>query len=779
MDESLRPQYKALYALSLNEFKRWQEMADAWGLASVHEQRAPLVQKMYFEQITEKEFFENCNLDGTCVTFQHYVEESVLVYNKRVSIFLRRSEFMEATRSENEAYLSYYNQLRKLAEMADIRTMREKEWIMHMVMISLPTNVVKQVTMMTINPKLEDVLGTLEVVEQQMRQLNNTNFPLPPDRSAKKKKTLSANVASEETTRGRDRGGGGGNRGRGRGRGAGGNARGGGQTNSYIDYSMLGCFRCGEDHYRDQCTKMPSDCKCSYCNQTGHVEKVCLSKRRATANVSEETPTTEEKKEDKRNQTPPNGAQDFSCPRQANLITVKYLDEKDVHHTSALSSYELCNEAESVKGRLRRLACMIERKKGGGNAQIAAVCDPGATASLLSLSRAEELDCQQREAEGIVISTANGASLDIHSQCEIWLNTKSGKRRLVHVFICADLSQDMLVSVDDCEALGLLPKGWPNHEEEQVNNTYSKRYQANSVVAAQSEENDGRVDLTDLQQRLWSDTGDISCIPAFNQLPETLQMLIKSYKDVFSDSIGDRPMDVTPVKLTVDETVPKPPKTMTCRAIPLHWQSAGERILTDLLQAGIVKRVTEPCPFVSPSFFVKKGDGLGDPRFVIDYKGTLNPALVRVPHPLPSPMQVWARVKPGSTHFLSCDLKQAFWQLPLEESCQSLTSFMSTMGILCWKRLPMGISIAPETFNREVDIALSKNPNLTNCVREVDDLLLFASSQEELEEQFCELLKTCRGARMTLAPKKIYYAPPGQVSKVCGDEDFLGGGADE
>ena len=57
VDKSLRPQYKASYALSLNEFKRWQEMADAWGLASVHKQRPPLVQKMYFEQITEKEFF--------------------------------------------------------------------------------------------------------------------------------------------------------------------------------------------------------------------------------------------------------------------------------------------------------------------------------------------------------------------------------------------------------------------------------------------------------------------------------------------------------------------------------------------------------------------------------------------------------------------------------------------------------------------------------------------------------------------------------------------------
>ena len=151
---------------------------------------------------------------------------------------------MEAARFEDEAYLSYYNRLRKLSEMADIKTMKEKDWNMHFIMmISLPTTVVKQVTMMTINPKLEDVLGTLEVVEQQMRQLNNTKFPLPPDRSVKKKKTLTANIAADETPRGRDRGGGGGNRGRGgRGRGAGGNTRGGGQSGAYIDYSNLGCF---------------------------------------------------------------------------------------------------------------------------------------------------------------------------------------------------------------------------------------------------------------------------------------------------------------------------------------------------------------------------------------------------------------------------------------------------------------------------------------------------------------------------------------------------------
>ena len=54
------------------------------------------------------------------------------------------------------------------------------------------------------------------------------------------------------------------------------------------------------------------------------------------------------------------------------------------------------------------------------------------------------------------------------------------------------------------------------------------------------------------------------------------------------------------------------------------------------------------------------------------------------------------------------------------------------------------------------------NRQLTNFVREVDDILIYTSSQEELEEQFEELLKTCRKFWMTLAPKKLLWALPGQ-----------------
>ena len=42
--------------------------------------------------------------------------------------------------------------------------------------------------------------------------------------------------------------------------------------------------------------------------------------------------------------------------------------------------------------------------------------------------------------------------------------------------------------------------------------------------------------------------------------------------------------------------------------------------------------------------------------------------------------------------------------------------------------MPMGLNVAPDVFNREVAIAFSKNPNLKNIVREMDDVLVFGNS---------------------------------------------------
>ena len=118
------------------------------------------------------------------------------------------------------------------------------------------------------------------------------------------------------------------------------------------------------------------------------------------------------------------------------------------------------------------------------------VCDPGATASMLSLENAEKINCNVRSAPGVSITTANGAALDLHGQTDVLVQTHVGKK-LIHAFVVANLAQEILISVDDCEHMELLPKAWPNHELLGKESHYSPKYIANT---AEMEEAMGKPD---------------------------------------------------------------------------------------------------------------------------------------------------------------------------------------------------------------------------------------------------------------------------------------------
>ena len=200
-----------------------------------------------------------------------------------------------------------------------------------------------------------------------------------------------------------------------------------------------------------------------------------------------------------------------------------------------------------------------------------------------------------KKATGVRITTANGAELDLKGQTDIWIQTHIGKK-LIHTYMVGDLAEDLLICTDDCELMELLPKNWLNQNLMGKVSPYSKNYQANNAQLMEEKEAEktveppqgmedrekSQVNLTKLASKLWLDTGNISSIPNFQSLPTGLQSLIEGYEDVFSDQIGDQPMDIKPIKLVIDETIPKPPKTTVCRPIPLHWQLEGEKILLDL-----------------------------------------------------------------------------------------------------------------------------------------------------------------------------------------------------
>ena len=79
----------------------------------------------------------------------------------------------------------------------------------------------------------------------------------------------------------------------------------------------------------------------------------------------------------------------------------------------------------------------------------------------------------------------------------------------------------------------------------------------------------------------------------------------------------------------------------------------------------------------------------------------LNKAVQREHYPLPTIEEIATRLY-GAKCFSILDVRNGFWHIPLDEDSSRLTTFNTPFGRYRWKRLPFGISSAPEVFQRKM-----------------------------------------------------------------------------
>ena len=90
-----------------------------------------------------------------------------------------------------------------------------------------------------------------------------------------------------------------------------------------------------------------------------------------------------------------------------------------------------------------------------------------------------------------------------------------------------------------------------------------------------------------------------------------------------------------------------------------------------------------------------------DVRITIDPED-LNKALLREYHPMTTLEDVITRTD-GSKFFTVLDAYKGYFQIELDEESSYLTTFSTPFGRYRYKRLPMGISSAPELYQRAMN----------------------------------------------------------------------------
>ena len=126
----------------------------------------------------------------------------------------------------------------------------------------------------------------------------------------------------------------------------------------------------------------------------------------------------------------------------------------------------------------------------------------------------------------------------------------------------------------------------------------------------------------------------------------------------------------------------------------------------------------------------------GDLRFCVDY-WKVNKITKRDQYPLPN-IQDSLDALEGAKFFSILDLKSGYYQIEMDPESKKKTAFVTTDGLYEFNVMPFGLSNAPATFQRCMDVVLS-GLKYNSVLVYLDDILVFSSSFEEHITRFLRI----------------------------------------
>lgn len=226
-----------------------------------------------------------------------------------------------------------------------------------------------------------------------------------------------------------------------------------------------------------------------------------------------------------------------------------------------------------------------------------------------------------------------------------------------------------------------------------------------------------------------------------------LLQLLTEYEDIFSR----HPLDCGEIEgythriRLVDD---RPFRLPYRRVPPSHYQKLRQ-VLTDMEEKGIIRKSSSD--YASPLVMVWKKDG--GLRICNDFRW-LNARTMKDAHPLPHQSDCLAALG-GNCLFSTMDLTSGFFNIPMYEDDKKYTAFTTPLGLYEYNRMPQGLCNSPASFMRMM-MGIFGDMNFTKLLCYLDDLLVFAPSEDEAISRLHTVFQRLRENNLKLAPKKCH-----------------------
>ena len=226
-----------------------------------------------------------------------------------------------------------------------------------------------------------------------------------------------------------------------------------------------------------------------------------------------------------------------------------------------------------------------------------------------------------------------------------------------------------------------------------------------------------------------------------------LATLLNKYGDTFSKDELD--LGLTHLIEHAIDTGDARPVKQSPRRIPMAFAGEDKKAVDKLLVQGVIQ--PSRSPWASPVVLVKKRNG--STRLCVDYR-RLNSVTQTDSFPIPSTQDCLDAVA-GSVLFSTMDITSTYNQIPVKWEDIFKTAFVTRCGLYEYRTMSFGLTNAPATFQRLMELALA-GLQWESCLIYLDDVIVFGRSFDEHLSRLSSVLDRLQKAGLKLKPEKTH-----------------------